>query len=318
MNKKIAEKIQKKNNAKKNKWEKCAIYRMSDIEDGISSQDRVLRRLYGTKIGRLFLRIFVKSWVSKIFGCLLDTSVSKIAIKPFVEKHNIDMSDCVKSSFDSYNDFFKRKLVADARTLDGTEGGFVSPCDSRLTIYDIDYTSTAKFNIKDSQYDLQQLLRDKRLAQRYKGGKLWLFRLCVDDYHRYIYNVSGMQSSVRRIDGVYHTVNPIASEYYKIYKENTREYCLIKTKYAGTILYMEVGALLVGKIENRHRKNCKVIKGQEKGNFAFGGSTIILITQKDTVCPLADIISNSSKHIETRVRQGELVGMIHLDNKIED
>ena len=91
---------------------------MSDIEDGISDQDRVLRRLYGTKIGRLFLRILVKSWVSKIFGCLLDTSVSKIAIKPFVEKHNIDMSDCVKSSFDSYNDFFKRKLVADARTLE--------------------------------------------------------------------------------------------------------------------------------------------------------------------------------------------------------
>ncbi len=313
MNKKLAYKKQKNTNTSKNKWNKCAIYRMSGNDDGISSQDRVLRRLYGTDLGRYFLRILVRPWVSICSGWLMDTKISKLAIKPFVEKNDIDMSDCVKDSFDSYNDFFKRKLVADARTLDDTEGGFVSPCDSRLTVYDIDDTVTAKFNIKDSQYNLQQLLRDKRLAQRYKGGKLWIFRLCVDDYHRYIYNVSGMQSGVRRIDGVYHTVNPIASEYYKIYKENTREYCLIKTKDAGTVIYMEVGALLVGKIENKHREKCKVQRGQEKGNFAFGGSTIILITQKDAVCPLAGIISNSSKHIETRVRQGELVGLMSLD-----
>ena len=83
---------------------------------------------------------------------------------------------------------------------------------------------------------MASLLRDKKLARHYRGGKLWLFRLCVDDYHRYIYNVSGKQSDVRRIEGLYHTVNPIASEYYDIYKENTREYCLIRTQDAGTII----------------------------------------------------------------------------------
>ena len=141
---------------------------------------------------------------------------------------------------------------------------------------------------------------------------MWLFRLCVDDYHRYIYNVSGKQSDVRRIEGLYHTVNPIASEYYDIYKENTREYCLIRTQDAGTIIDMEVGALLVGRIVNRYVDSTDVRRGEEKGYFEFGGSTIILLIQKDKVAPLDRIVENSRKDIETRVRQGELVGYVML------
>lgn len=290
-----------------------AKYKRAHISEGLSSQDKVLRKLYGTKAGRMLLKVLIRPEISICSGWLMDSPVSKIAIRPFVKKNNIDMSKCVKSidEFESYNDFFKRRLTADARILDDTEFGFVSPCDSRLTVYDIDDTEGAKFNIKDSQYSLEQLLRDKKLAQRYKGGKLWLFRLCVDDYHRYIYNVDGIQSEVRRIDGVYHTVNPIASEYYKIYKENTREYCLIKTRDAGTLVFMEVGALLVGKIENHFVRRHRVMRGQEKGNFAFGGSTIILLTQKNAVEPFDRISENSARHIETKVRQGETVGYIN-------
>ena len=290
-----------------------AKYKRSHISDGLSSQDKFLRKLYGTKAGRMLLKVLIRPEISICSGWLMDRPVSKIAIRPFIKKNNIDMSKCVKNidEFESYNDFFKRKITADARITDDTEFGFVSPCDGRLTVYNIYDTASAKFNIKDSQYSLEQLLRDKQLAQRYKGGRLWLFRLCVDDYHRYIYNVDGIQSEVRRIDGVYHTVNPIASEYYKIYKENTREYCLIKTRDAGTIVFMEVGALLVGKIENHFVRRHRVMKGQEKGNFAFGGSTIILLTQKNAVEPFGRILENSARHVETKVIQGELVGYIN-------
>ena len=57
---------------------------------------------------------------------------------------------------------------------------------------------------------------------------------------------------------------------------------------------------MVGKIENRPRKPY-VFRGEEKGNFAFGGSTIVLITQKNTVKPDEDILKNSGEGIETRV-----------------
>ena len=289
---------------------KYAIYKRSKHNEGVSTQDRVLRLLYGNRAGRMGLEWLIRPEVSKLVGRFMDTGLSRIMINPFIKKNDIDISVCQKNEFDSYNDFFKRKLVPGARTIDMTDEGFVSPCDSRLTVYDIEDTEQQTFNIKDSEYTVASLLRDKKLARHYRGGKLWLFRLCVDDYHRYIYNVSGKQSDVRRIEGLYHTVNPIASEYYDIYKENTREYCLIRTQDAGTIIDMEVGALLVGRIVNRYVDSTDVRRGEEKGYFEFGGSTIILLIQKDKVAPLDRIVENSRKDIETRVRQGELVGYV--------
>lgn len=285
---------------------KYAIYKRSKHNECVSTQDRVLRLLYGNRA----LGWLIRPEVSKLVGRFMDTGLSRIMINPFIKKNDIDISVCQKNEFDSYNDFFKRKLVPGARTIDMTDEGFVSPCDSRLTVYDIEDTERQTFNIKDSEYTVASLLRDKKLARHYRGGKLWLFRLCVDDYHRYIYNVSGKQSDVRRIEGLYHTVNPIASEYYDIYKENTREYCLIRTQDAGTIIDMEVGALLVGRIVNRYVDSTDVRRGEEKGYFEFGGSTIILLIQKDKVAPLDRIVENSRKDIETRVRQGELVGYV--------
>ena len=289
---------------------KYAIYKRSKNTEGVSTQDRVLRLLYGNRAGRKVLGWLIRPEVSKLVGRFMDTGLSRIMINPFIKKNDIDISVCQKNEFESYNDFFKRKLVPGARTIDTTDEGFVSPCDSRLTVYDIEDTERQTFNIKDSEYTVASLLRDKKLARHYRGGKLWLFRLCVDDYHRYIYNVSGKQSDVRRIEGVYHTVNPIASEYYDIYKENTREYCLIRTENAGTVVDMEVGALLVGRIVNRYVDSTDVRRGEEKGYFEFGGSTIIILTQKDKVTPLGRIVENSRKDIETRVRQGELVGYV--------
>ena len=289
---------------------KYAIYKRSKHNEGVSTQDRVLRLLYGNRAGRMVLGWLIRPEVSKLVGRFMDTGLSRIMINPFIKKNDIDLSLCQRNEFESYNDFFKRKLVPGARTIDTTDEGFVSPCDSRLTVYDIEDTERQTFNIKDSEYTVASLLRDKKLARHYRGGKLWLFRLCVDDYHRYIYNVSGKQSDVRRIEGVYHTVNPIASEYYDIYKENTREYCLIRTQDAGTIIDMEVGALLVGRIVNRYVDSTDVRRGEEKGYFEFGGSTIILLIQKDKVAPLDRIVENSRKDIETRVRQGELVGYV--------
>ena len=91
----------------------------------------------------------------------------------------------------------------------------------------------------------------RRLAEHFKDGYLWVFRLSVDDYHRYIYVDNGRESVRRRIPGILHTVNPVANDVCPIYKENTREYSLLKSEHFGTLLMMEVGALMVGKIENR-------------------------------------------------------------------
>ena len=92
-----------------------------------------------------------------------------------------------------------------------------------------------------------------------------MIRLTVDDYHRYCYVADGEKTYQRRIPGIFHTVNPIANDICPIYKMNSREYCLVKNEKLGTVLMMEVGALMVGKIWNYKKERCQVKRGEEKG-----------------------------------------------------
>ena len=104
-------------------------------------------------------------------------------------------------------------------------------------------------------------------------------------------------------------MNPIAAEHAPIYKENSREYTIIESVNFGKILQMEVGALVVGKISNHHKDEYRHKKGEEKGFFEFGGSTIILLTQKDKINPSPDILENSGEDCETIVKMGEEIGI---------
>ena len=104
-----------------------------------------------------------------------------------------------------------------------------------------------------------------------------------------------------------HTVNPIANDYYPIYKENSREYTTLHTQAFGDVIVMEVGALMVGKIVNHHGA-CTVRRGEEKGYFQFGGSTVILLLKAGAAQLDQDILDNSREGVETVVRMGEKIG----------
>ena len=110
----------------------------------------------------------------------------------------------------------------------------------------------------------------------------------------------------RKINGILHTVGPIAFKRYKVFKENQREYSLLDTENFGEVIQMEVGALMVGKIVNHDIKT--FVRGQEKGYFLFGGSTVVLLLKKDVVEIDSDIVLNSKLGIETKVKLGEVIG----------
>lgn len=270
-----------------------------------SAQDRFLEALYGHLLGRILLKPLVSPTFSRLGGKVLDSRASRALIRPFIRSHSIVMSDYVPKSYTSYNDFFKREMREGARRIEQGGDILISPCDSRVTVGKI--TEDSSFSIKQTRYTVKSLLRNQSLAERFAGGYLWIFRLCVEDYHHYVYVDDGYVSRNVRIPGVFHTVNPAASDRIPIYKENTREYALLRSKNFGPVLQMEVGAMLVGKIENSPGKK-EVRRGEEKGNFAFGGSTVILVTQAGKVRPDEDILKNSRLGIETRVKLGERVG----------
>lgn len=268
-------------------------------------QDKLLEKLYGSKAGRQLVKVLIRPSVSKVGGWILDRKISTAAIRPFVKANGIVMEDYEKNRFDSYNDFFTRRVRPERRPVDMNPYHLIAPCDSKLTAYQI--TENAEFTIKNTVYSMESLTRSKKLAGKYRGGYLLLFRLTADDYHRYCYVDQGKKSSNHIINGVFHTVNPIANDHYPIYKENTRCISFLKSENFGTLMMIEVGALMVGKIVNYHEEKM-VERGEEKGRFEFGGSTIILCLKKDRAEIDTDILENSRQGIETKVRYGEKIG----------
>lgn len=269
-------------------------------------QDRFLKRMYTTSAGRAVVSVLINPKISYICGRILDSRMSKMLIQMFVKANNIDISLYEKASYTSFNDFFKRKIKPEYRPVDMEKEHLISPCDAKLSMHFIGGDST--FVIKNTRYTLKELLKDERLAHQYEGGYIGIFRLCVDDYHRFHYIDNGKRSHERRIQGVLHTVNPVANDVYPIYKENTREYCVHRTENFGDVIVMEVGALLVGRIVNKKDK-CVAKRGQEKGYFEYGGSTVVLIFKKDTIIPDEDILVNTVAGYETSVKLGEKIGV---------
>ena len=81
----------------------------------------------------------------------------------------------------------------------------------------------------------------------------------------------------------------------------------MKCKNFNNIMYIEVGALLVGKINNI-KKSGNFKRAEEKGYFMYGGSTIVVLVGKNIVKMDKKIIINSLKNIETSVKCGEKIG----------
>lgn len=182
----------------------------------------------------------------------------------------------------------------------------ISPSDGLLSVWPIE--EGVVIPVKQSRYTVEGMLRDRKLAERYRGGLCLVYRLCVDNYHRYGYVESGRKSKNRFISGVLHTVQPIALEQGPVFMENCREYTCIKTKNFGILTQMEVGAMLVGKISNHEPGTAEVKRGEEKGTFLYGGSTIIVLVEKGKVRIDPQILEASAKGEETPVLYGQAVG----------
>ncbi len=272
-----------------------------------TGQDKFLKKLYTTVLGRVFVRILITKPITSICGFFLNRKISTLFIKRFIKNNNIDMSQYEERKFKSYNDFFTRQIKEGKRPINESPNVLISPSDGNATVVPIGEDTV--FSIKNTQYTLAQLLRDEKLAEDFKGGFCYIIRLAVDNYHRYCYSCDGVKSENVHIKGVLHTVNPIAAELRPIYKENTREFTLIESDKFGKLIQMEVGALVVGKIANYHKGTYKHRKGEEKGMFEFGGSTIIVLTQKGQIKPSPDILANSGEDCETIVKMGEEIGL---------
>lgn len=271
-----------------------------------TKQDRFLARMYAKKSGRAVIRVLAARPVTGACRVFMNSPLSKPMIKRFVRKNHIDLSDYEPCKYRSYNAFFMRQIKPEQRIIYPDPNSLISPCDSKVSVYPI--RENTHFTIKHTPYTVSSLLRDEALAKKFAGGYCVVLRLTVDNYHRYAYAVSGEKGPQRFIKGIFHTVNPVANDHVPIYKENCREYCVIQSETFGTVVQMEVGALMVGRIVNYRQETCDVVRGTEKGRFEFGGSTVVLLLEPGRVEMRRDLLRNTQEGYETLIHLGEVLG----------
>ena len=274
-----------------------------EYEEIVQYGQGALKFLYGNFFGRVLLSIVVSPPASRLYGYINSKPGSRKRIPDFIESNNIRMEDFEDREYVSFNDFFTRKLRDGARVIDSAENRLISPADAKLLVYDI--KEGLRIEVKGRTYSLDEIASGINDLTEYSGGVCLVYRLCLDDYHRYCFIDNGSVKESRIIKGKLHTVSPL-SKAYKIYKENHRIINVLSTDHFGEVIHIEVGALLVGKIVNRDVS--KFSKGEEKGYFEPGGSTIVQLFKKDAVRIDEDILKQSLDNTETKVLYGEGVG----------
>ena len=267
----------------------------------------ILRFLYRTVPGRMVLKLLVHPRVSEAAGYYLSSRASKWIVPYYIRKHKIDMSDIdiPAGGFSSFNDFFIRKRSMEC--FDVTYGHLISPCDGLMSYIRI--KGKIVLDIKNTKYTLNDLLEDNELAGQFRDGTALVFRLTPADYHRYCYAANGKVLQHKKIKGRLHCVRPIALRTVPVFAQNSREYQVLETESFGTVIQMEIGALLVGKIRNNRLslKYSYVSRGEEKGYVEFGGSTIIILIKKNKICINENLYKRQNSDGEIPVHMGEFV-----------
>ena len=266
-----------------------------------------LNWLYNNPMGELSLHYIAKrKALSDWYGKRMDSPESADKIASFVEDYEVDLSIAKKQEFISFNDFFYRELKKESRPIDTNTNVVISPADGKVLAYN--NIDNQDFIIKGYRFDLKEYLLDQKLAAKYKNGSLLIFRLCPTDYHRFHFPISGNIHTEATIEGDYYSVSPIAiREKISIFCMNKRSYVEMQNPQFGSVIVSEVGATLVGSIIQTYIGS-GVDKGDEKGYFKFGGSTVVLIFEKGKIVIDKDLIENTQKGLETAVIMGEKIG----------
>jgi phosphatidylserine decarboxylase len=277
-----------------------------------------VRFLYGNPVGAfLESTLLSRPWFSKLYGAYQDSGLSHSAIVPFIREFEIPMDEYEAGPFKTFNDFFIRRLKPGARPFEAEPARFSAPAEGRYLVFP-KVDENTPLPIKGATLNGPELLGDTlREIDRptglrsvdltpFNGGPGFIARLCPVDYHRFHFPDSGRIVAQARLHGPLHSVNPIAlARHGDLLFRNEREVTVLETKNFGRIAYVEVGAICVGKIVQSFASDGDFRRGDEKGYFLFGGSTVIVIGEKGAFQFDPDLVEKSAAGLECLIRLGE-------------
>jgi phosphatidylserine decarboxylase len=232
-------------------------------------------------------------------------------IREFVDTLGIDPSEAELplDEYPSLAAFFARRLRPGARPIDPTPEHLIAPCDGRLLAFRggaDDILPSDRLPIKGQRVSLLELSGDARRAEAYRGGDALVYRLAPADYHRFHFPEAGVASESLCVGRLLHSVHPIALAGGAPSFSNRRTITTLATERFGELLLIEIGALLVGRIVQTYRPG-RVARGEEKGTFEFGGSTVVVVAQAGALAIDDDLAQTTREGLETFVKMGTRV-----------
>ncbi|MBD65240.1 MAG: phosphatidylserine decarboxylase [Halobacteriovoraceae bacterium] len=271
---------------------------------------------YASVFGKLLAPLISHRSVSQFYGKRQDALKSAKKVPVFINEFDIDINEYekgsyrdrpIEESYKTFNEFFIRAFKPGQREFVTAPEKMGAFAEARYFGYDT-ITPELMIPVKGDFLRAVDLIGKSELAQKFEGGPLLLARLCPVDYHRYHYPDSGETISSFEVPGEYHSVNPLALKHRgNIFIKNFRRVSLLKTENFGELAYIEVGATCVGKIVQSHDESKPFSKGDQKGYFLFGGSTVIVCGEPGKWKPSSDILANSEQGIETYIKLGDEV-----------
>ena len=223
-------------------------------------------------------------------------------------------------AYESFNDFFTRELKADARPIDATPHGIVSPADGIISqLGQID--DHKLLQAKGRYYDIGQLLADSEDGHYFADGSFATVYLAPSNYHRVHMPFAGTLTKTRYVPGTLFSVNnTTAANIPDLFARNERLVCLFDTAYGKAAVVM-VGAMIVAGIETvatgkisrtddiqETEHDMKLEKGDELGRF-YLGSTAIVVLPKTAKADWQDSLQANSV-----VKMGQLLGLANPIN----
>ncbi|WP_431041063.1 phosphatidylserine decarboxylase [Streptomyces sp. P1-3] len=215
------------------------------------------------------------------------------------------MADYEPADWQTFNEFFIREVKKERRPIDAEDDDsvVVAPADCVINMIVDELTETTPIPVKTVTMNVAQLLGNSSYAERFIGGTAVSCILMPDSYHRYHAPVSGEVVEARDdIGGVYYGMRDfpdlldkgnVGYGYdYEMFDHFRRGYVIIRTEYLdprnghrdgeGYVGLVPVGLNSIASVKFLPKfKDLKepvpVEKGDEIGNFEYGGSLNILL-----------------------------------------
>lgn len=259
--------------------------------------------------------------LSKVAGRLAASRhpyVKRTFIRSFAKAYNIKLDEYERQSlnaYESFNDFFTRELKEDARPIDMTADGIVSPADGIIS--QLGQIGEQKvLQAKGRHYDVGQLLADNEDGRYFADGSFATVYLAPSNYHRVHMPFAGTLTKTRYVPGTLFSVNTVtAANVPDLFARNERLVCMFDTKYGKAAVVM-VGAMIVAGIETvatgkiartedifESDHDMRFEKGDELGRFYLGSTAIIVLPKA------AKADWQASMKAESFVKMGQLLGV---------